>query len=124
MGICAHNLEFDATIIDEEMSRTDFDADAMSNFFHAIRGGMCTMDPHLTKWCCEEHLLANALHGDGKDTLLHPVSLGNLTRVLPPEIQETCGPAHDAGADSRAAWLALKELQRIVRNDLGLNEMQ
>ena len=89
------------------------------------------MDPHLTKWCCEEHLLtnaggarANALHGDGKDTLLHPVSLGNLTRVLPPEIQETCGPAHDAGADSRAAWLVLKELHRIVRGDLGRNEMQ
>ena len=114
-------MEFDATIVEEELSRTNFGADAMANFFYAIQNGMCTMDPYLTKWCCEEHLRANALYGDGKDTLLHPVSLGNLTRVLPPEIQETCGPAHDAGADSRATWLVLKELHRMVQNEVGPN---
>ena len=115
--LCAHNLEFDATIVEEEMSRSNFDADARANFFHAIQGGMCTMDPYLTKWCCEDHLRATDLYGDERDTLMHPVGLGNLVRVLDPDLQETCKPAHDAGADSRAAWLVLKELHRIVRGD-------
>ena len=115
--LCAHNLEFDATIVEEEMSRSNFDADARANFFHAIQGGMCTMDPYLTKWCCEDHLRATDLYGDEKDTLMHPVALGNLVRVLEPDLQETCKPAHDAGADARAACLVLKELHRIVQED-------
>ena len=122
--LCAHNLEFDATIVEEEMSRSNFDADARANFFHAIQGGMCTMDPYLTKWCCEDHLRATDLYGDEKDTLMHPVGLGNLVRVLEPDLQETCKPAHDAGAESSAAWLVLRELHRIVLGDLRRKEVQ
>ena len=75
------------------------------------------MDPHLTKWCCEDYLRSTDLYFDQKDTLMHPVGLSNLMRVLHPDLQEKCKPAHDAGVDSRAVWLVLKELHRVVQED-------
>ena len=82
------------------------------------------MDPYLTKWCCAEFLGATDIYCDITKALLPPVGLSNLVRVLSPDLQERCKPAHDAGADSRAVWLVLKELHRIVRDDLASNEVQ
>ena len=112
---CAHHFEFDAAILDAEMCRLGMAVETRYNWAMAARGGFCTMNPHLTHWCCEEYIRERVsfLSPD----LLITVPLAQLVRVLSPLEQEMCEPAHDAGSDSCAVWLALRELHRILLND-------
>jgi len=113
--VCAHNLEFDATILSEEMSRAGLDAQYLSDFDAVIRDGFCTFDPTLTRWCCEEFLRATFRYAEKDVNMMAPVGLKEMVRVLDVQTQKQCLPAHDAGADARAVWLVLRELHRLVR---------
>jgi hypothetical protein len=112
--LCAHHLEFDATILDAEMCRLGMAADTRSNWAMAARSGFCTMNPHVTHWCCEEYICERFLHR--APDLVYAISLQQLVRVTSPLEQEMCEPAHDAGADSCAVWLVLRELHRVILN--------
>jgi DNA polymerase III epsilon subunit-like protein len=112
--ICAHNLEFDAKIIYEEMKRANFNVDDIDFFTCAVQNGFCTFNPTLTRWCCEEYLRSISRFSED-DGLLAPVGLKELVRVLDVETQMSIGQFHDAGVDSRATWLVLRELRRLVR---------
>ena len=107
--LCAHHFEFDAAILDAEMCRLGMAVETRYNWAMAARGGFCTMNPHLTHWCCEEYIRERVsfLSPD----LLITVPLAQLVRVLSPLEQEMCEPAHDAGSDSCAVWLALRQLE-------------
>ena len=73
------------------------------------------MNPHLTHWCCEEYI-CERFPNLAPDVMI-PVPLEQFVRVTSPLEQEMCEPAHDAGSDSRAVWLALRELHRRLLND-------
>ena len=113
--ICGHNLEFDATIVDQEIVRVGLGMNVKASWAIAVKYGLCTMNPYLTKWCCDEHLRTTDFYGNNKTQAMNPASFGNLIRILDPAEQASCGPAHDAGSDSRMVWLVLRELHRLVR---------
>ena len=113
--LCGHNLEFDAAIVGREIVRAGLGRFVQASWAMAVEGGLCTMNPYLTKWCCDEHLRTTKFYGNYDTQQMSPVSLGNLVRILDPTEQTSCGPAHDAGADSRMVWLVLRELHRLVR---------
>ena len=112
--VCAHNLEFDATIVLEEMSRVKMDEQDLVIFESAIYNGFCTMNPTLTRWCCEEYLRNTSKYGYLEVDKDVPVPLRELVRVLDVDTQKLCLPAHDAEADARAVWLILRELHRLA----------
>jgi hypothetical protein len=116
--VCAHNIEFDATIIACEMSRAGLNDDDIAEFRCAVHGGFCTMNPILTKWCCEEFMRSISKYGFVETNIEVPVRLSEVLRVLDEEAQASCLPAHDAGLDSRAVWLVIRELHRLVRNSM------
>ena len=113
--LCAHNIEFDAAILDAEMCRLSVSAGMRSNWAMAVRNGFCTMNPHLTHWCCKEYICER--HPNLPPDVIIPVPLEQFVRVTSPVEQEMCEPAHDAGCDSRAVWLGLRELHRRLRDD-------
>lgn len=114
--VCNHNLEFDAEIISCEMERAGMHEDDVAAFELAVHCGMCTMNPVLTKWCCEEFLRATSRYSEvGTNDV--PVAMEELKRVLDVPTQASLQPAHDAGVDSRAVWLVLRELRRMVLED-------
>jgi hypothetical protein len=116
--VCAHNIEFDATIITCEMSRAGLNVDDIAEFRCALHCGFCTFDPTLTKWCCEEFLRSISQYGIVEAKTEVPVRLSEVLRVLDEEAQASCVPAHNAGRDARAVWLIVRELRRLVRNSM------
>ena len=90
--------------------------DDVEKFEVAVHCGMCTMDPVLTKWCCQEFLRSIARYAEDCEV---PVALAELKRVLDVQTQASLQPAHDAGVDSRVVWLVLRELRRMVLEDTG-----
>ena len=113
--VCAHNIEFDAAVLHAEMVREGMTDEDISMFDIAIYNGFCTFDPGLTGWCCREYLCTISKYQEMPD-VDKPVSLKELVRVLDPDLQLSCHPAHDAGADSLAVWLVLRELRKLVLN--------
>ena len=97
------------------MSRAGLGEQDLADFDAAVRGGFCTIDPTLTRWCCEEFLRATFRYAKDSVNTMAPVGLKEMVRVLDVQTQELCLPAHDAGADARAVWLVLRELHRLVR---------
>ena len=95
--------------------RAGLGMDVQASWVMTVNDCLCTMNNYLTKWCCGEHLRTTDFYGNYKTQAMHPVSLGNLVRILDPAEQASCGPAHDAGSDSRMVWLVLRELHRLVR---------
>ena len=114
--VCGHNLEFDATIVSEEMARAKMDGDDVTIFESAIYSGFCTMNPTLTRWCCEEYLRNTSKYGYLEVNKDVPVPLKEMVRVLDVDTQKLCLPAHDAEADARAVWLILRELHRLAKS--------
>ena len=125
--VAAHNLEFDACVIFAELRRAGMGEDDLCNWAHAVEGGMCTMDPYLTGWCCAEYLADRAMSApNNMPYRLNPVGLDALLMVLGVDRQVECHPAHNAGPDSRGVWIALGHLHRIVRGSghVGSQEKQ
>ena len=48
--VCGHNLEFDATIVSEEMARAKMDGDDVTIFESAIYNGFCTPPEPMGMW--------------------------------------------------------------------------
>ena len=115
--ICAHNLEFDATIVHEAMVTAVMHEDDIHTFDIAAHYGFCTFDPCLTHWCCKEYLQSSKKFKDDYKLSEVPVGLAEIVRVLDQEVQDSLYPKHNAGVDSRATWLVLQELHRLVRMD-------
>ena len=85
-------------------------------FEYAIYSEICTMDSTLTRWCCEEHLRSTSRFPELGGVKV-PVAMKEMVRVLDIQTQASLQPAHDVGVDSRAVWLVLRELRRMVIED-------
>ena len=114
--ICAHQIEFDAAIIAAELVRTDFSMGDRVRWADLVSCGLCTMNPHITKWCCEHYRRSIDTYGNNSVNPLSPCSLEAVARTLLQPCQELQDKAHDAGSDSRLGWLIVAEYRRRVRD--------
>ncbi len=114
--VCAHQLEFDAAIIDAELGRCEAGVELKQVWREAARGGLCTMNPVLTAWCCESYRRTVDRYGDGEKNRDMPCALGAVAWTLVPPCQELRAKDHDAGNDSCVGWLVVSRLHRHVRS--------
>ena len=114
--LCAHNLEFDATIIDAELLRVCMEEHKRVTWQQYVSAGLCTMNPILTKWCCEFYRNGLENNGDQRLNGEMPCKLQAVAWTLVPRCDELFDKTHDAGNDSRLCWLITKNLHRIIRD--------
>ena len=102
--IVAHQIEFDAGVIYEELGRCGL-TDLQKQWASIVRNGFCTMSPHVGRW-----LLKSKGSDIGPDTVQHTLGLQQVARLIIPDRAET--KTHDAGYDatmSRQIFLAILE---------------
>ena len=116
--VCAHNIEFDAAIVDAELLRIGLDGHKHETWQQCVSAGLCIMNPTLTKWCCEFYRRQLANYGDSRLNVEMPCKLQAVAWTLVPRCDELLDKAHDAGNDSRLAWLITKHLHRILREPI------
>ena len=113
--VIIHNLEFDAGIIDKELSRTGLER--WRPIWHDIaRRGFCTMDPDVGKWIqmCRGRVF------DVTQDSVNVMGLADTLRLLAPAFPATtdveefrANKIHTAGADARMhclIYVVLREL--------------
>ena len=117
--VCAHQLEFDAGIIDLELARAGLNT-KHELWEAAATQGLCTMNPTLTRWCCEiyfEVVGANSILGRGS-----PVGLSNMVLALLPHEYQMLKSHHDAGFDAKMTLKLVCEIQRRLEHFENSNE--
>ena len=109
--VCAHQLEFDAGLIDEELRRCGL-PDLRKTWQQIARAGYCTMNPAVGRWlkeCSGEDV--------GPETTKPIVGLTKTMRLLglcPDSLQQR---HHDAEHDARMAQLIYATLLNHARKD-------
>ena len=102
--VCAHHLEFDATVIANEMRRAGFEEE-LAEWRSFVREGLCTMNPHIGSWIRAHHA--------GTNDVPHfiPIRLSDAVSVILPESGRLLRQHHDAGNDALMHWLLFRELE-------------
>ena len=80
-----------------------------------VADGLCTMNPHITKWCCEVYRRSIDSYGNNSVNPMCPCSLPAVAWTLLAPCQELRNKAHDAGNDSRLGWLVTAEYHRRMQ---------
>ena len=104
--VVAHNLPFDAQLIENEMRRTGMleEADAWAAI---VKRGLCTMDPRTTHW------VRNMAGLDGVPMMVR-MGLKDLSAILLPNQLALRKQHHDAGSDAEMHWFVARELKRLA----------
>eukprot|EP00973_Karenia_brevis_P014092 1916032-Karenia_brevis.AAC.1 len=109
----AHNLEFDAGIILNELARCGM-LEACATWKRIAGDGFCTMDYEVGRWvrlCCGDEV--------GPPTAKHCLGLKDLSTRLLSESQALLRRHHNAGVDAQLArWVYMSLLRRSKRVDL------
>ena len=106
--LVAHNLEFDATIIHNELANSCL-AQHQVEWSKAARAGCCTMDPEIGKY------LRTCFGQDaGPQTAKNTMSLRELTQWLLPENAVLLEQQHTAGADAELCLRLYAEMRKIA----------
>ena len=103
--VCSHNLEFDAGILLDEMSRCGL-ADLTGLWTEAVRGGFCSMDPVVGHWVRRQ---AGLLDQERKT----PMRLEDMMRLLLPDASVLLERHHSAGNDSHMHWLICRKIAHL-----------
>ena len=114
--ICAHQIEFDADIIDAELYRSGFAWRDRLLWHTAVRNGLCTMNHILTSWCCDVYRRSIDQFGNGDKNRDTPCPLGAVAWTLVPPCEDLRAKQHDAGNDSRVGFLVTKQLHVLIHN--------
>jgi DNA polymerase III epsilon subunit-like protein len=118
--ICAHQLEFDAGIVDLELARAGLNMTERKLWENAATHGICTMDPTLTRWSCEIYFEVVGTHsilGRGS-----PVGLRDMLLALLPHEYQMLKKHHDAGFDAKMTLKLVCEIQRRLEHFEDNNE--
>ena len=107
--VCAHQLEFDGSVIALEMERAGVESE-LAVWTRIVTDGFCTMNPDVTRWACHE-LVAQTSHGHCFGSR-RPVGLAAMVKTLLPANVAMLEGHHDAGVDAHMVWLVLRELFR------------
>ena len=97
--ICAHHLEFDAGLVDEELRRCGLST-LREEWAHMARGGYCTMNPEVSRWlkqCAGEDV--------GAETKKHMLGLIRTTQELGLPQGKLQSGHHDAAHDAQMTRL-------------------
>jgi DNA polymerase III epsilon subunit-like protein len=97
--ICAHHLEFDAGLVDEELRRCGLSA-LREEWVHMARSGYCTMNPEVSRWlkqCAGEDV--------GAETKKHMLGLIRTTKELGLPQGKLQSGHHDAAHDAQMTRL-------------------
>ena len=105
--VCAHHLEFDATVIANEMERAGLGSE-LAEWERVVRAGLCTMDPHIGHWVRTQA---------GSNDVPHfiPIRLADAVASMVPDGERLLVHHHDAGGDARMHWLLFRELDRRAK---------
>lgn len=110
--VCAHQLEFDAGVVDEELARCGLH-DLRARWGRIAQSGYCTMNPQVGRW-----LKQCAGHDVGPETKQHILGLTYTTRLLglcPDNFRKRYHNAeHDANM-ARLIYAALLERAKASR---------
>ena len=104
--ICAHQLEFDAGVIEQELRRCGLHG-LEAEWRRIARCGYCTMNPEVGKW-----LKQNAGHDTGPETKQHTLGLTYTMRLLglcPDTFQHRQHDAENDAAMARLIYIVLLE---------------
>ena len=104
--VCAHNLEFDAGIVLEEIERCGLVGFA-GIWTETVRRGFFTMDPNVGHWVRKQAGLV--------DHERKPMRLRDMVRLLLPDAHVLLEKHHSAGNDSHMHWLLCREIARRCR---------
>ena len=102
--VVAHQIEFDAGVIFEELGRCGF-INLQNEWATIARNGFCTMSPVVGRW-----LLQSSNEEVGPTTVQHTLRLNELAKMIIPEQQVT--KQHDSEYDAglcRSIFLAIAE---------------
>ena len=110
--ICAHQIEFDAAVVDAEIQRAQIDMDSHEHWRSAVYDGFCTMNPSITEWCCKKYRQGRDTYGQGNIDPHMACSLPAVAWTLLEPCEELQAQIHDAGNDSRLGWLIVREYHR------------
>ena len=120
--LCAHQIEFDASVIALEMERVGFGSKA-EMWSQAAAAGFCTLNPTVSKWSCE--LFFDYRHGTkcilGRSS---PVALIDMVLAIIPHEFPKITSHHDAGTDAALTWQLVRELSRRASMSRGHIESQ
>ena len=98
-NICAHHLEFDASIIDIELQRASFGTKRRELWGEFVaHKGFCTMNKHLGHWVCQQKGHPGS----------RPVAAKDLQSRLVPRL--SCG-----GNEATKLWHIVKALREQIR---------
>ena len=108
--LVAHQLEFDAGIIAEELGRCGLN-DLKAYWEETARKGICTMDPEIAVWIREVNCIKD--YRDDKPISPNvPLGLVDATRLLVPNSQSLCRQHHAADKDATMTWLLCRALAK------------
>ena len=105
--LCAHQFEFDAGVIEQELRRCGLH-DLEAEWRRIARCGYCTMNPEVGRW-----LKQNAGHDTGPETKQHTLGLTYTMRLLglcPDTFQHRHHDAKNDAAMTRLIYTTLLEL--------------
>jgi hypothetical protein len=105
--VCSHNLEFDAGILAQEMSRCGL-ADLATLWAESMEGGFCSMDPNVGHWVRRQ---AGLMDQERKT----PMRLRDMVHLLLPEAQDLLERHHSAGNDSKIHWMLGQKIAQACR---------
>ena len=100
-----------------ELVRAEFGVDERERWADLVADGLCTMNPHITKWCCEHYRRGIDTYGNNTVNPLSPCPLQAVAWTLLQPCKELQDKAHDAGNDSRLGWLIAAEYHRRMQSN-------
>ena len=101
--VCAHHLEFDATVITNEMRRLGGFEEELVEWDAFVRFGLCTMNPHIGQW-----IRMQAGVNDRPQAI--PIRLADAVTTVVSDGARLLGEHHDAGNDALMHWHLFREL--------------
>ena len=112
--VCAHQLEFDAGVIAEELQRCGLD-DLRTEWIRIAKSGYCTMNPDAGRW-----VLQSAGQDVGPETKQHTLGLVRMLRLLGVWRDSDHNRHHNAAHDARMTRLIyVAMLARLQSSDEG-----
>ena len=108
-AICAHQIEFDAGIIKNEMGRAGLD-NKLAMWEEVASQGFCTMNHFVSSWSCSMYF--DQVGCNSHEGRHAPVGLHDMVLALVPADYKLLLKHHDAGNDAKMALKIAFELQR------------
>ena len=109
--VVGHHLEFDATLIAQELQRAGM-VELLQRWEACVKNGLCTMNPHIGQWVRAQ--AGGAIHNSDVTQRI-PVRLSDAVATMLPDGTKLLQNHHDAGRDAAMHWLLYRELARRAK---------